>query len=227
MFGQATGRLLAWDPSSGSTRTLLSGLWFANGVKLAPEGDAVLIAETFEFRVHKYFIKGPHAGKHYVWAKDLPGTVDGISPAPGGGFFAAIPAFRSAVYCLAVPQTWVRRVLSFLPMHMWPDADPYGLVLKLDEVPATVHLSSDPHVRGQGAESAEESGHASGTTPATVAVITGSLHDPSGSVANHITSITPSAHHGDALFLGSIGGDKVVMVPGAAWKQALQQQAEQ
>ena len=226
LFGQATGRLLKWDPATGTTTTLLSGLWFANGVTLTHEGDAVLVAETFEFRVHKYFIRGPNAGTHYVWARDLPGTVDGVSRAPGGGYFATIPAYRSAIYCLAVPKPWVRRMLSALPMHLWPGADPYGLVVSLSEAEAGVTLGAQVHIPGEAEESPAQRGQAPGPHTLPVARVTGSLHDPAAAVNGAVTSVTPSPGHGDGLFLGSISGEAVVFVPGPVWKAALAEQAQ-
>jgi sugar lactone lactonase YvrE len=50
--GDATGRLLAYH-KTGELEVLISGLYFANGVQLSTEGDAVLVVETSMARILK------------------------------------------------------------------------------------------------------------------------------------------------------------------------------
>jgi hypothetical protein len=222
-FGQATGRLLKWDPATGITSTLLSGLWFGNGVALTTAGDAVLVAETFEFRVHKYFIRGPYAGSHHVFLRDLPGCVDGISPAGDGGYFVTIPSIRTAIYSAAIPVAWVRKVLTLLPLHLWPPADPYGLVLYVQEEAVGVTLSTDIHLQGSGVEDAAISGHAPGPTAGTQGRILASMHDPDGHVVTTITSATVAHMHEGDLFMGGIRSDAIMRLPAAVWKPFIAQ----
>ena len=49
MVHRPFGRLVMYDPESGTTETLLTGLYFANGVAVSPEGDFVLVNETSEY----------------------------------------------------------------------------------------------------------------------------------------------------------------------------------
>ena len=41
--GDHTGRLLAYDPSTGQTGEIVSGLWYANGVAIAHDEKSVLV----------------------------------------------------------------------------------------------------------------------------------------------------------------------------------------
>jgi len=45
------GRLLAYNPRSGSTEVVLKGLHFPNGICLHADGDSVLFVELTLFRV--------------------------------------------------------------------------------------------------------------------------------------------------------------------------------
>ena len=45
-WGEPNGRLLAYDPQTNETSLLLDGLYFANGVALAPDESYVLVNES-------------------------------------------------------------------------------------------------------------------------------------------------------------------------------------
>src|SRR4030095_8988040 len=51
------GRLLAYDPRTKTTRTILSHLCFANGVGVAPDQSFVLVVETGKYRVHRIWLQ--------------------------------------------------------------------------------------------------------------------------------------------------------------------------
>ena len=57
--GAATGRLLVHDPAAGTTEVLAEGLWFANGVALAPDESYVAVVETPAMRVLRRWLTGP------------------------------------------------------------------------------------------------------------------------------------------------------------------------
>lgn len=90
LAGSGTGRLLCFDPETGTTKTLLSRLMFANGVAISEDHSFVVVAESFAFHLRRYYINGPKAGTSDVFASALPGMPDGIDAAPGGGFNVAI-----------------------------------------------------------------------------------------------------------------------------------------
>lgn len=90
--GSGFGRLLVYDPQDRSTRTLLSGLHFANGVTLSKDEDYILVMETFRFRVMRYWLKGDKAGTSEPFIENLPGCGDGISLASDGSYWVTINA---------------------------------------------------------------------------------------------------------------------------------------
>lgn len=84
LTGDATGRLLRYDPSTGATAVLASGLSFPNGVALSADGTHLVVAETSRCRLLRHWLRGPRAGSTDHFA-DLPGYPDNVRPAAGAG----------------------------------------------------------------------------------------------------------------------------------------------
>ena len=72
------GRLLVFDPITQKTTTLLSGLYFANGVALSSDESFVLVNETLMYRIQKYWLKGDKAGTSEIFIENLPGFPDNV-----------------------------------------------------------------------------------------------------------------------------------------------------
>lgn len=92
--GKPHGRLMVYDPADKSTHTLLSDLYMANGVAVAPDNSFVLVNETNASRTRRYWLSGPKTGKNDIFIENLPGSTDGISRGTGGIFWMALPGFR-------------------------------------------------------------------------------------------------------------------------------------
>jgi sugar lactone lactonase YvrE len=126
-----TGRLLRRDPD-GSVQVLLDGLQFANGVALAPDESFVLVAETGAYRVLRYWLTGPKAGDHEVFA-DLPGFPDNLSTGPGGIFWVALPTRRDRrMDLLHRSPGLLRRAVVAIPERLQPPPVRTTWVLGLD-----------------------------------------------------------------------------------------------
>lgn len=144
------GRLLAYQPSSGETRVLLDGLYFANGVAVSPRGDYLLVNETWRYRVLRYWLAGPRSGQHEVFIDNLPGFPDGISSNRAGVFWLALPSPRKADLDGAHPFPLLKEIIAALPMALRPKAVRYGFVLGLDEnaqVVANLQDTGGDHLR--------------------------------------------------------------------------------
>lgn len=92
----ANGRLLQYNVATKQTRVLLDHLHFPNGVAVGPEDAYVLVAETGEYRVLRYWLKGEKAGTHEVFIDNLPGFPDNISYDDRDKFWLALAAPRSS-----------------------------------------------------------------------------------------------------------------------------------
>lgn len=168
-----TGRLLAYDPASGTTSVELTDLGFANGVCPHEDGESILVTETARYRVTRYWIDGDREGEAERFVGNLPGYPDNIEAAGDGTHWVAMPLLRTAGFDALQGRPWVKRQLGKFPEALFESisVDPYGLVLRLDADGEVVD----------------------------------SLHDPAGDVFG-ITSATP---HEDALYLGSLFGERV------------------
>lgn len=126
------GRLLRYDPGTGSVTVLLDQLHVANGIALGPEEAYLLVAETLEYRVWRFWLKGPKAGSAEVVIENLPGFPDNVSFNGRDGFWLALFAPRDPVLDAAMPYPALRKLISRIPPALLPKAAKRARVLKLD-----------------------------------------------------------------------------------------------
>ncbi len=138
------GRLLRWDPATGTTETLLDDLYFANGIALSRDESFVLINETYRYRIRRYWLVGPKAGTNDIFIDRLPGFPDGVSANRRGTFWVAMFTVRNPLMEALHPSPWAKSNLAKLPKLLWPKPEPYGLVLALDEQGQVVRSLHDP-----------------------------------------------------------------------------------
>ncbi len=138
------GRLLRYDPVTGSTEVLLKDLYFANGVALSSSEDFVVVNETYRYRITRYWLAGPLAGTSDIFADNLPGFPDGVSSNRQGTFWVALYTVRNPALERLHPHPWLKRQLSKMPRWVWPKPQSYGLVLALDENGAVRRSLHDP-----------------------------------------------------------------------------------
>lgn len=138
------GRLLAYDPKTGNVTRLLGELFFANGVAVSPDQSFALVVETAAYRVKRYWLRGPNAGKSEIFIENLPGFPDGISSNGRDTFWLAIYAPRSAILDALMPRPFLRKTLLRLPAFIFPEPPRYGFVLGLDLDGRVIHNLQDP-----------------------------------------------------------------------------------
>jgi sugar lactone lactonase YvrE len=126
------GRLLSFDPHTQKTTTLASGLHVANGVTLGPDEDYVLVSETLQYRVMRYWLKGPKAGQFEPFIENLPGFPDNISYNGRDGFWLALFAPRDAMLDAMLPYPALLKAVYRIPEALRPKAAKHGRVLKLN-----------------------------------------------------------------------------------------------
>ncbi|PHT37238.1 Protein STRICTOSIDINE SYNTHASE-LIKE 10 [Capsicum baccatum] len=115
--GDKTGRLMKYDKSTKAVTVLLRGLAFANGVSLSKDKSFVLVAETSTGRIVRYWLKGPHAGKHGTFA-DLTGYPDNIRRNSKGEFWVALHSKRSLLSKLVTSNSWLGKTALKLPVSI-------------------------------------------------------------------------------------------------------------
>jgi len=130
---QPNGRFLAYDPKTQKTRTIVDGIYFANGVALSPDQSFALVNETGLYRVLKVWLTGPKQGQRDVFIDNLPDFPDGISSNGKGKFWLALVTPRDAVFDKILPYPFARKIVYRLPQVLQPAPKRYSFVLGLDE----------------------------------------------------------------------------------------------
>jgi len=126
------GRLLRFDPSTKKASTLLSGLHVANGVAIGPDENYILVDETLQYRVVRYWLKGPKAGTSEPFIENLPGFPDNISYNGRDGFWLALYAPRDPVLDSILPYGFLQKLAYRIPAPLTPKAKKHAWILKLD-----------------------------------------------------------------------------------------------
>lgn len=138
------GRLLRYEPATGETTVLLDDLQFANGVALAPDGRAVLVAQTGRYDVLRYWLEGERAGTHEVFIENLPGIPDGISSNGRDTYWLALFTVRNPVLDALSAWPRLRKLVFRLPPFIQPQPVRHAFVLGLSLEGEVVHNLQHP-----------------------------------------------------------------------------------
>ncbi|KAL3515781.1 hypothetical protein ACH5RR_022683 [Cinchona calisaya] len=115
--GDSSGRLLRYDPPTGTTHVVLEGLAFPNGVQLSKDHNFLLYTETTNCRLMKYWLEGPKSGSIELVA-NLPGFPDNVRLNEKGEFWVAIDCCRTKIQETLIQNPWMRNIYFRLPIPM-------------------------------------------------------------------------------------------------------------
>ena len=104
---RGNGRIICYDPAKGTTKTVLRGLKFPNGICIASDGQSILFAETWGCSVKRYWFDGPKRGKVEPVMENLPGFPDNINLASDGNYWLAMVGMRSPALDLEIGRAHV------------------------------------------------------------------------------------------------------------------------
>ncbi len=138
------GRLLVYDPVSKKAKTLLDGLNFANGVAVSHDQDAVLVNETGNYRVIRFWIAGPKKGMSETFIGELPSFPDNISAGEDGRYWVAFVSPRNPLIDKLSGKPFMRKVIQRMPAFLQPKAVPYGHIMAIDDNGTVVANLQDP-----------------------------------------------------------------------------------
>ena len=128
---RGTGRLLVYDPKDGSTRTLLDGYRYTNGVAMAHDNKSLYFCESWACRIHRYWLEGPKAGTAECVIRDMPGYPDNVNRASDGNYWMAWLGMRTPSFDLSLRHPAMRkRMARRLPQDEWlfPNINTGGVV---------------------------------------------------------------------------------------------------
>ena len=131
---RGNGRIICFDPNSGTTRTVLKNLVFPNGICMTHDGQSFLFAETWACRVSRYWFDGPKKGSVERVISDLPGYPDNINRASDGTYWLAVVGMRTPSFDLALKMPGFRKRMArrIAPDEwMYPNINT-GCVLRFD-----------------------------------------------------------------------------------------------
>ena len=96
-------------------------LYFANGVALSQDGSLVLVCETWEYLVTRYWLKSERAGQSEPFLTSLSGFIDGISSNEAGLFWLTLISPRNTL--LDALDSWprFRKIITRLATAQQPD----------------------------------------------------------------------------------------------------------
>jgi sugar lactone lactonase YvrE len=141
------GNVYAFNPASGIATRLMTNLNYANGVAVSKDGSFLLVAETSEYRILKYWLSGELQGETEVLIDNLPAFPDNIKNGLNGRFWIGFAAPRNRLIDQLSDKPFARKIIQRLPAAVRPKADPFSHVIAINgdgEVLMNLH---DPAAR--------------------------------------------------------------------------------
>jgi ribose transport system permease protein len=132
---RGNGRIICYDPRNQSTRTVIPGIRFANGVCVAHDGKSVLFASTWSCTIERYWLEGPKKGRTETVVANLPGYPDNINRSSDGNYWLAIVGMRTPAFDLAMRKPgFRRRMVQRVAQDEWlfPQMN-VGMVIKFND----------------------------------------------------------------------------------------------
>ena len=151
---QCTGRLLEHEPATKTTRVVMTGLCFPNGLALSEDGKSLFLTETGEYRIWKVAVDAKELDAKQLAAQpseqarvllsNLPGYPDNLMRGQEGRIWVGFTKPRGAFVDKAAGKPWLRALSVRLPRSLWPVPKPYGHIFAFDEEGRVLVDMQDP-----------------------------------------------------------------------------------
>lgn len=138
------GRLLRYDDLQNRVTVLLDDLQQPQGLALGPDDAYLLVSETADYRVGRYWLKGEKAGTREAFLENLPGFPAGLHWNGRDRFWLALYAPRIRWLDVLAPHPFLREVVFRLPRAVQPRPEARSMVLGLDVNGRIVHRLHAP-----------------------------------------------------------------------------------
>ena len=127
-----TGRVFSYHPKTKKLTLLLDKLYFANGITLSHDEDYLLVNETANYSVRRYWLKGPKKGKSETIIKNLPGFPDNVDrSSTKGEYWVSLATPRVPAGDKLHPNAFLKKLVLTLPDFLLPQAIKAGKVLRI------------------------------------------------------------------------------------------------
>ncbi|HEU5409351.1 MAG TPA: SMP-30/gluconolactonase/LRE family protein [Nitrospira sp.] len=158
-----TGRVIAMDPETLTSRVAIAGLCFPNGIAFTFEGQSLYLSETGQYRILRIDLRRllseygndkdrrtPSVdeliahGVAMVLIENLPGYPDNLMQGQQGRIWVGLTRPRSRLIDELASHPTLRSVVLRVPRFLWPRAKTYGHVFAFDEHGKIVDDLQDP-----------------------------------------------------------------------------------
>lgn len=117
------GRLWRYDIETDTTRLIAEGFHFINGVLYdlhpgQPREESVLVTQTSLFRLTRFFLRGPKAGRAEVVLDGITGLDDGIDRDAEGRVWLALFSHRSRLLTWVHEHAWIKPFFMRVPARL-------------------------------------------------------------------------------------------------------------
>jgi sugar lactone lactonase YvrE len=146
----ASGRVLEYDPATGTTHVVARGFSFANGLALSTDGRSLFVAETGRYRIWKIDSSArdvdvqSDSAQATVLFDNLPGYPDNVMRGREGRIWVGLFRPRNPAADGLSNKPFMRKVLLRLPRSLLPVGDPFSHVFAFDEQGRVVADMQDP-----------------------------------------------------------------------------------
>ncbi len=141
------GLVVEYRPATDTARVLLKDLDFPNGIAISDDQTFLLIAETGNYRILKYWLSGPAADSVEVIVDNLPGFPDNINPGLNGRFWIGLVAPRNRFLDDYSARPFARKLAQRLPAFLRPRPVPSSHVFAIDGDGEVLMYLHDPAAR--------------------------------------------------------------------------------
>lgn len=146
----STGRILEYDPANKTTRVMVKGFSFANGVALSQDEQTLFVNETGKYRVWKISVGAKDldvsipSDQAKMLFDNLPGYPDNLMRGLDGKIWLGFAKPRNPTIDKLASQPFMRKLTLRLPRAMWPIPKTYGHVMAFTEDGKVVADLQDP-----------------------------------------------------------------------------------
>jgi sugar lactone lactonase YvrE len=117
------GRLWRYDIDTDTTRLIAEGFHFINGVLHdlhpgQPREVSVLVTQTSLFRLTRFYLSGPKAGRDEVVLDGITGLDDGIDRDAEGRIWLALFSNRSTLLTWVHEHAWIKPLFMRVPARL-------------------------------------------------------------------------------------------------------------
>ena len=141
------GFVVEYQPDTGVAHVIMDGLNFANGIAISEDQQYLLVAETGNYRIHRYWLQGPKAGQSEVIIDNLPGFPDNINNGLNGRFWVGLVAPRKKILDDFSASPFVRKMMLRVPVFLQPKAELSSHVIAITGDGEVLMNLQDPDAR--------------------------------------------------------------------------------